>query len=72
MKGQTVWLRARVSAGANVQFSYGVDESAFIEAGASFVARPGRWIGAKVGLFALASRPGAEYGYADFDSFKVE
>ena len=29
-------------------------------------------IGAQVGVFALATRPGAEFGYADFDSFKVE
>lgn len=72
MKSNSVLLRARVSTGANVRFSYSVDGSAFIDIGAPFVARPGRWIGAKVGVFALATRPAAEFGYADFDSFKLE
>ena len=35
-------------------------------------ARPGRWIGAKVGLFAVRTTPGGEYGYADYDWFRVE
>jgi len=72
LKPGNVWLRARISAGANVRFSYSVDGVAFTEVGAPFVAKPGRWIGAKVGLFALASKPAAEFGYADFDWFKVE
>ena len=71
-KTQNVWLRARVSAGANVRFSYSVDGASFIDVGAPFVAKPGRWIGAKVGVFALATRPAAEFGYVDFDEFKVE
>jgi hypothetical protein len=36
------------------------------------LARPGRWIGAKVGLFAVRSGPTSENGYADFDWFRVE
>jgi hypothetical protein len=39
--------------------------------GADFTASKGRWMGAKVGLFALA-QPGAEAtGHADFDWFRV-
>ena len=37
-----------------------------------WIAKPGRWIGAKVGLFALGKQPAAEFGYADYDWFKVE
>jgi hypothetical protein len=29
----------------------------------------GRWIGAKVGIFAIGSRAANEMGYADFDGF---
>ena len=49
-----------------------MDGVAFTEIGTPFVAKPGRWIGAKVGLFALSSKPAAEFGYADYDWFKVE
>jgi beta-xylosidase/lysophospholipase L1-like esterase len=40
--------------------------------GAPFVAQPGRWIGAKVGLFALAPEGAGASGHADVDSFRVE
>ncbi len=72
MPSTTAWLRVRVVPGARVQFSYSVDGNTFKEAGTPFVAKPGRWIGAKMGLFALAASPGAEYGYADYDWYKVE
>jgi hypothetical protein len=32
----------------------------------------GESIGFRAGVFALAMRPGAEFGYVDFDWFKVE
>jgi hypothetical protein len=72
MRARNVWLRARVSTGAHVRFSYSVDGSSVVDVGTPFVAKPGRWIGAKVGIFSLATQPAAEFGYADFDEFKVE
>jgi beta-xylosidase-like protein len=36
----------------------------------TFVAKPGRWIGTKVGLFALALEPGVSTAHADFDYFR--
>jgi beta-xylosidase len=53
-------------------FSYSTDGTNFTPAGESFTARAGRWIGAKVGLFAVRSGPTSENGYADFDWFRVE
>ena len=72
LESANVWLRTQVTTGANVRFSYSVDGASFIDVGAPFVAKPKRWIGAKVGLFALPTSPGGEFGYADFDAFKVE
>jgi len=72
MKSANVLLRARISAGASVRFSYSADGKTFVELGAPMTARAGRWIGAKVGLFALGTGPVSEFGYADFDWFKVE
>ena len=34
--------------------------------------RQGKWVGAKVGLFATGTGKSREYGYADFDWFRVE
>ena len=72
LKSPTAWLRVHVSADAKAQFSYSIDGISFAGIGTELTAKPGRWIGAKVGLFALGSGGGPEYGYADFDWFKVE
>ena len=68
----TIYLRAIVSAGAQVAFGYSEDGKTFTALGAPLTAKPGRWIGAKMGIFALGTVPVWEYGYADFDWFKVE
>jgi len=44
--------------------------------GAPFVSRPGRWVGAQIGLFAQAPAGTQAYaattvGWADFDDFRV-
>jgi len=56
-----VQLRVTIAPEAVARFSYKLDDD-FTRLGPAFVARPGRWIGAKVGLF----------GPAEFDSFLVE
>jgi beta-xylosidase len=68
----TVYLRVHVSAEAQCQFSYSFDGAQFTPIGAPFHAKKGAWIGAKVGLFATRKDQAAEYGYADFDWFRVE
>jgi hypothetical protein len=40
--------------------------------GEPFTARQGRWIGAKIGVFAARVGRAREYGYADFDWFRFE
>lgn len=67
-----VVLRADVRDGAVVTFSYSLDGNTFIALGDAFQARQGRWIGAKVGLFALRPEGGAAGSYADFDYFRID
>ena len=67
-----VYLRAKVSPDATVRFSYSLDGRDFESVGEVFRARPGRWIGAKIGLFATRAGMVYEYGSADFDWFQVE
>lgn len=61
-----VWLRAKVREGAIVRLSWSTDGTKFHDVGGNFQALPGRWVGAKVGLFASGA------GQADFDFFRVE
>ena len=81
-KGRTVATiapAATIAAAAGALRKHGIgalvvstDGAAFQSLGEPFTARPGRWIGAKVGLFAVRSGRAAEYGNADFDWFRVE
>jgi len=70
--GATVYLRVTVSKEALCRFSYSTDGAQFHDIGEPATARAGRWVGAKVGLFALAPGAVKETGYADFDWFRVE
>jgi beta-xylosidase len=68
-EGNQIDLKVTVSKGAVCTFSYSKDGVTFTAIGEPFVARPGRWIGARVGLFFLSDSPAAG-SYADFDWFR--
>jgi rhamnogalacturonyl hydrolase YesR/beta-xylosidase/lysophospholipase L1-like esterase len=61
------YLRVEVSSDAVCRFSMSEDGKTYQPAGKPFVAEAGKWIGAKVGVFASAKK-----GFADFDWFRVE
>jgi beta-xylosidase len=67
----TFYLRVSVSDSANCSFSYSVDSINFIPVGTSFTAKPGRWIGAKVGLFCVSERKTNNSGYVNIDWFRI-
>ncbi|PYS84129.1 MAG: glycoside hydrolase [Acidobacteria bacterium] len=71
LKGNTFYLRVKVSQNAVCDFSYSTDGTNFSPVGEPFKARQGKWVGAKVGLFATGTGKAREYGYADFDWFRV-
>ena len=72
LKSNTFYLRVKVSKNAVCNFSYSTDGTNFSTVGEPFTARKGRWIGAKVGLFAVRTGTTRETGYADVDWFRVE
>ena len=69
-------LRATFTAGGRVRFRVDPGEAKSVDASPEFVARPGVWVGARVGLFAFAPGDpnvrGPARGYADVDWFRVE
>lgn len=72
VKSGELWLRVQVSApGAICNFSYSEDGENFKNIGKPFKAKPGRWIGAKVGLFCVGKPGTTNGGYTDVDWFRV-
>ncbi|MDF2960274.1 MAG: glycoside hydrolase family 43 [Paenibacillus sp.] len=71
-----VYLRVAVSEKAECRFSYSTDGEHYEAIGEGFKAREGRWVGAKVGLYAIGSKDAvsatASAGYADFDWITFE
>ncbi|SFD66649.1 glycoside hydrolase family 43 protein [Flavobacterium phragmitis] len=74
-----VYLRAKVEMiqnkepfDARVTFYYSVDGKSFKKLGESFKPSAGRWVGAKIGLFASGTKAVNDSSYADYDWFRVE
>jgi beta-xylosidase len=63
---EEVVLRVGVSENAECVFSYSLDGRLFIPLGQVFNATPGKWIGAKIGMFCEG-----ENSFADFDYFRI-
>jgi beta-xylosidase len=66
------WFRVQVSPGAVCRFSYSKNGVDFVNAGEPFTAVPGRWVGAKVGIFCTRPTQINDSGFADYDWFRVE
>jgi len=70
--GSEIYFRIKVEKGAVGKFSFSSNGRNFKEAGAAFEAKPGRWIGAKIGFFALREGITNDAGTADIDWFRIE
>lgn len=72
LSAKTIYLRVTISKGAVCRFSFSTDGAKFSSIGEPFSARQGKWIGAKVGIFAVGAGHEREMGFADFDWFRVQ
>ncbi len=70
-KETTVYFRVEVKKGAVCTFSYSVNGKKFKDIGTEFSAVPGRWIGAKIGYFALRDGVINNSGTVDVDWFRI-
>lgn len=69
------WPSMLRSTHARTRFSYSLNGTDFVALGQPFISKPGRWVGAQVGIFAQAPAGSLAYaatsvGYADFDWFR--
>ena len=67
-----IYLRINVDTGAKCTFSYSTDGNTFVTIGEEFIAEPGRWKGAKIGIFCTRETTTNDSGYAEFDWFRIE
>ena len=72
VKSSTIYFRVQVRKGAECSFSYSADGQSFTTLGDAFKTREGRWIGSKVGFYALRNGIINDAGSADIDWFRVE
>ena len=72
LKSNMAYFKVEVSApDAMCQFLYSENGKKFKKIGKPFKAQPGKWIGAKVGLFSVSTQEAKRGGYADVDYFKI-
>lgn len=67
-----LYFRVAVDTGAVCSFSYSTDGKNFTLVEEKFVAKPGRWIGAKIGFFCRRLLKTNDGGFADIDWFRIE
>ena len=68
----SIYFRVKVTKGVVCEFSYSEDGNTFKRIGDQLVAKPGRWVGAKVGLFCTRTTRTNDAGFIDIDWFRVE
>ena len=65
------YFRVSVGKRGKTRFYYSLDGESFVEAGKEFKARQGKWIGAKIGLFAVKPYNSGNRGWIDVDYFRI-
>jgi hypothetical protein len=66
-----IYLQIYVSPSSICSFSIGEDGKTFYQLPERFIAKPGKWVGAKIGLFATSTTITNDAGFADIDWFKI-
>jgi beta-xylosidase len=67
-----LFFRVKVAGKAECNFSYSLDGINFTKIGDQFIATPGMWIGAKVGLFCVRQGKINDAGFVNVDWFRIE
>jgi len=71
LNGKEAYFRVMVSKGGICQFSYSTDGNQFTTIASTFTARPGKWVGAKLGLFCSRAVTTNDAGYALIDWLRI-
>jgi beta-xylosidase len=72
VKGNEFYLEIMVEKGGICHFRFSDNEERITTVSKSFTAKPGRWVGAKIGMFCLRNNITNDAGFADVDWFRIE
>ena len=72
VSGTDYYLEINVQEGGNCHFGFSTDGAKYTTILKPFIAKPGRWVGAKVGMFCLRNNITNDAGFADVDWFRIE
>jgi hypothetical protein len=67
-----IYFSVTVTKGAICSFSYSEDGKLFKPIGEKFTAKPGRWVGAKLGMFYIRNVKTNDGGFVNVDWFRVD
>jgi beta-xylosidase len=67
-----IYLQIRVIDGVNCNWYYSLDNKDYRKVGETFKAKPGKWIGATLGLYATREQTINDSGFAEVDWFRIE
>jgi beta-xylosidase len=70
--GKEFYFNIQVDKGGICHFSFAGKDEKFISVPSSFTMKPGRWVGAKLGLFMLRNIKTNDAGYSDLDWLRFE
>jgi beta-xylosidase len=70
--GNEIYLKVNIEKGAVAHFSYSTNGGSFRQMPDAFTAVPGKWVGAKIGLFSSSVTKTNDTGYTDIDWFHID
>jgi hypothetical protein len=71
ISNNTIYLRVKIKKGGICNFFYSLDDKKYEPIGSDFTSKEGKWIGAKVGLFALSEKVTNDSGNVAVDWFRI-
>ncbi|QSB28907.1 glycoside hydrolase 43 family protein [Flavobacterium sp. CLA17] len=71
VENNTIYLRVKIKKGGICNFFYSSDDVKYQPIGADFTAKEGKWISAKLGLFALSQKVTNDSGNVAVDWFRI-
>jgi len=71
LKNNTIYLQVTIRKGGICDFFYSENGEKFKPIGSSFIAKEGKWIGAKIGFLALRNGIVNDAGSVDIDWFRI-
>ncbi|MBN2520402.1 MAG: glycoside hydrolase, partial [Bacteroidales bacterium] len=72
IQNNTMYLSVKVEETAIASFCYSIDGESFKSFGETFNIKPGKWIGAKVGVFCISEEFNENSGFVENDWFRIE